>query len=195
MNHDADSEHHVVTVWDRASHPQHELSFRHAEGFVHAAIAILEEQRNADQADYFNIAPAYFALEHGIELFLKGAILLGDSSIAPEVLASKELGHNLQRLYDRYLEIFVDDRYRMYHRIGEIIDWRATTNDPGGFALRYPFDRGGSLYGPGNLMIDVDLVLEISREFLDDLGRLEQAVKEAQGVRSCAIEQFRYRRE
>jgi hypothetical protein len=36
--------------------------------------------------------PAGFALEHGIELFLKGAILLGDNSITLEILSSKEFG-------------------------------------------------------------------------------------------------------
>jgi hypothetical protein len=189
------TEHHVVTVWHLDSHPRYELHFRFAQGFIHAAIAILEEQQSSEQQDYFHIMPAHFALEHGIELFLKGAILLRDSSITLEDLSSKRFGHNLGELYKSYRQIYTAEQFKIYHRIDELVDWRATINDPRGFAARYPFDNKGAMYGSRNRMIDVEFELEIFREFLSELERLEREIKATVGAKSHPIEQFRYRSE
>ena len=168
-----DSEHHVVTIWELDNIPPYELLFRFAHGFVHAALAILKEQHENSHRDYFNLMPAHFALEHGLELFLKGAILLRDGSITLDALSSKKFGHSLEELYKRYRKVYPGDEFKVYHRINELINWRATINDLRGFAARYPFDNKGAMYGARNRMIDVEFEIEIYHEFYNNLIRLE----------------------
>jgi len=193
MKEKANDEHHVVTIWELDNTPQYELLFRFAYGFVHAALAILKEQRENNHRDYFNLMPAHFALEHGLELFLKGAILLGDTSVTLEKLSSKKFGHSLEELHNKYRKVYPGDEFEIYHRINELINWRATINDPRGFSVRYPFDNKGAMYGARNRMIDVEFEIEICYEFHDDLIRLEQEIKKAKGVQSYPIEQFKYK--
>lgn len=137
--------------------------------------------------------PAHFALEHGIELFLKAAILLGDSSISIETLSSKKFGHSLEDLYKKYRQIYPDDHFKIYHRIDDILDWRATVNDPRGLAARYPFDNTGAMYGSRNRMVDLEFEIEIYQEFFEDMERLEKEIKKMTGTQSYSIEQFKYR--
>jgi hypothetical protein len=169
-----------VIVWDLDHVPDYELFFELAKGYIHAASIIFEEQRDTDEPNYFNLRPGFFALGHGIELFLKGAILLGDSSVDISTLARPRFGHDLEALYNKYLQVYDPDRFELYDRINDLIKWRQAI-DQSGLDARYPFNREGEVWRRSG-WINIDFSLAIICEFAQDLQRLELEIKECTGV-------------
>ena len=174
----------LLVAWNLGQFCHYELFFELAQAYFHAASVIFEEQLRADEPYYFNLLPGMFSLNHGIECFLKGAILLGDASMTVEKLSSASLGHNLGNLYRRYRQLYPSDRFRLPARAEQLMRWAQTAvQGVGGLFERYLFDKVGKLLketGKDSILLDdtLDLVSELTRH----LQQLEQEVRDSKGV-------------
>jgi hypothetical protein len=182
----------LLVAWNLGQFSHYELFFELAQAYFHAASVMFEEQLHAPY--YFNLLPAMFCLNHGIECLLKGAILLGDASVTIEMLSSGSLGHNLGNLYRKYRQIYPSDQFRMPVRVEQLIRWTETAaQGVGGVFERYLFDKVGRLVketGKDTILLDdtLDLLSELTRH----CQWLEQEIRNSMGIsaRTCLEQNY-----
>jgi hypothetical protein len=172
----------LLVVWNLGEFHHYELFFELAQGYIHAASIIFEDQLSVNRPCYFNLLPGMFSLNHGIECFLKGAILLGDASVTVEDLTSGSLGHNLGNLYRRYRQVYPSGK--LPNRVEELIRWTDTVvQGQGGVFERYLFDKvGRPLKQTGEDAILLDDTLDLIGELTREIQRLEQELKSSKHV-------------
>jgi hypothetical protein len=115
----------------------------------------------------FHAKVAAAAFEHGLELFVKGAL----------VLAGERPGrtHNIAAALGRYRTLYPGPTYAFRGRVDEAA--RDIPEQPPSQFLRYPVDSAGVAW-PGHSDFDLRLWLEQAQLFREDYKRLEPLLRE-----------------
>lgn len=153
--------------WDyEANHPADEW-FRTAHAYADASVTLFEDIAAGRLARTFHHSKVgAAAFEHGLELFLKGAL----------VLAGERPGrtHNLKGTLGRFRNLYPGSQFDFTGRIDEAA--RDAPGQPPGQFLRYPAGPDGIPW-PGNTHFDLDLWIEQTTLFRDDYRRLEPLLR------------------
>jgi len=153
--------------WDY--HPEHSADdwFRMAHAYADAAVALFE-QLSAGKLPptYHHAKVAAEAFEHGLELFLKAALLLAGDRVARS--------HRLEGLVGRYRTLYPGKPYAFTGSVDEAA--RDLETRPSGQFLRYPEDPKGTPW-PGNVHFDLAIWTEQVKLFRDDYRRLEPRLR------------------
>jgi hypothetical protein len=174
----------LLVIWNLRDYRPYELFFDLAQGYIHAASVMFEEQRISGEPSYFDLLPGMFSLSHSIECFLKAAILLGDASMTVEKLTSPSLGHNLKKLCKKYRQIYPSSHFKLPDRVEQLIQWTDTVaQGKGGVFERYLLDTVGRLIKQtGTDSVPIDNTLDLISALTQDFRRLEQDIMNAKGI-------------
>jgi hypothetical protein len=117
-----------------------ELFFRLASAYADSSHQIVRSMLAGYLPQTFAHAQtAHFLFDHGVELFLKGAILKSTGKIM-----STKRPHELQPLYRRYRNLYPKKKFDFTGRIVETV--KENTKSPHSEFPRYPVDRKGNVW-------------------------------------------------
>jgi len=139
-----------------------ELFFRLATAYADSSHQIVRSMLAGDLPQTFACAQtAHFLFDHGVELFLKGAILKSTGAI--------ELNHQLQPLYRRYRKLYPKKEFDFTGRIVETV--KQNPQSPHSEFARYPVDSKGNVW-EGHNAYTLETWLTETQHLREDFERL-----------------------
>lgn len=153
--------------WDYESEHPADDWFWTAQAYADSSVALFEALESGKVPRTFHHAKvAAAALEHGLELFLKGGLVLAGEKPART--------HRLEGILERFSKLYPGDEYSFTARVSEAAASHLT--QPPGQFLRYPVDTNGAPW-LGNTHFNLELWLEQARLLRDDYARLRPRLK------------------
>jgi HEPN domain-containing protein len=153
--------------WDyEADHPADEWLWM-AHAYADVSVALFEGMEAGSLPMQFHHAKvAAAAFDQGLELFLKGALVLAGDD--PPV------SHRLAAVLDRFRKAFPGVEFGFTGKIDEAV--RTLPTQPVGQFLRYPVNTKGEPW-PGHSHFDLGIWLGEARAFRADYRRLEPLLR------------------
>lgn len=149
--------------WDFQSTCPADGYFRLAHAFADSAVALFVGMTaGGTPSTYHHAKVAAALLDHGLELFLKGALVLAGQR-PPRT-------HKMSQILCLYRRLYPDEECAFTGSIDDAV--RDSIMQPAGEFLRYPENRSGVPWS-GNTHFDLSIWLDEATRFRDDYRRLE----------------------